>query len=122
WAARDEGLRGAMYPWQSGADGTETSQRLHLNPASGRWLPDATHLQRHVGLAVAYNIWQYYQATGDRWFAVNHGAEMFLEIARFFGSLAHYDHALDRYRLRGVVGPDEFHTRYPGADEPGIDD
>lgn len=122
WAARDAGLRGAMFPWQSGADGTETSQRLHLNPVSGHWVPDATHLQRHVGLAVAYNVWQYYQATGDRWFAVNHGAEMFLEIARFFGSLAAYDHALDRYRLRGVVGPDEFHTRYPGSDEPGIDD
>ena len=111
-----------MFPWQSGADGTETSQRLHLNPASGRWLPDATHLQRHVGLAVAYNIWQYYQATGDREFAVRHGSEMFLEIARFFGSLAEYDHALDRYRLRGVVGPDEFHTRYPDVAEPGIDD
>lgn len=122
WAARDAGLRGAMFPWQSGADGTETSQRLHLNPSSGRWLPDATYLQRHVGLAVAYNIWQYYQATGDRWFASHRGAEMFLEIARFFGSLACYDHALDRYRLRGVVGPDEFHTRYPGNAEPGIDD
>jgi trehalose 6-phosphate phosphatase len=122
WAAGDVGLRGAMYPWQSGADGTETSQRTHLNPISGRWLPDATYLQRHVGLAVAYNVWQYYQATGDRWFAVNHGAEMFLEIARFFGSLAKYDHALDRYRLCAVVGPDEFHTRYPGSDEPGIDD
>jgi len=122
WAARDAGARGAMYPWQSGADGTETSQRVHLNPASGRWLPDATHLQRHVGLAVAYNVWQYYQATGDREFLVRRGAEMFLEIARFWGSLAHYDHARDRYTVRGVVGPDEFHTRYPGAAEPGIDD
>jgi trehalose 6-phosphate phosphatase len=121
WAARDAGLRGAMYPWQSGSDGTETSQRLHLNPDSGRWLPDGTHLQRHVGLAVAYNIWQYYQATGDREFLVQRGAEMFLEIARFFGSLARYDHVLDRYVVRGVVGPDEFHTRYPGAAEPGID-
>jgi trehalose 6-phosphate phosphatase len=122
WAARDEGLRGAMYPWQSGADGGETSQQVHLNPASGRWLPDATHLQRHVGLAVAHNIWQYYQATGDREFLLQRGAEMFLEIARFWGSLAQYDHALDRYRVRGVVGPDEFHTRYPDAESPGIDD
>ncbi len=121
WAARGAGARGAMYPWQSGADGTETSQTMHLNPASGRWLPDATHLQRHVGLAVAYNVWQYYQATGDREFLVERGAEMFLEIARFWGSLAHYDHVLDRYAIRGVVGPDEFHTRYPGANEPGID-
>ena len=31
----------------------------------GRWLPDRPALQRHVGLAVAYNVWQYYQATGD---------------------------------------------------------
>ena len=122
WAALDAGRRGAMYPWQSGADGAETSQRMHLNPSSGRWLPDATHLQRHVGLAVAYNVWQYYQATGDREFLVRHGAEMFLEIARFFGSLAHYDHARDRYVIPGVIGPDEFHSRYPGADEPGIDD
>jgi trehalose 6-phosphate phosphatase len=121
WAARDLGLRGAMYPWQSGSDGTETSQRVHLNPESGHWVSDATHLQRHVGLAVAYNVWQYYQATGDREFLVQRGAEMLLEIARSFGSLARYDHALDRYAVRGVVGPDEFHTRYPGGAEPGID-
>lgn len=121
WAALDEGRRGAMYPWQSGADGTETSQRLHLNPASGHWNPDPTHLQRHVGLAVAYNIWQYYQATGDREFMMRRGAEMFLEIARFWGSISSYDHALDRYVVRRVIGPDEFHTRYPDSDEPGID-
>lgn len=122
WAAREVGARGAMYPWQSGADGTETSQLVHQNPASGRWLPDATHLQRHVGLAVAYNVWQYYQATGDREFLVQRGAEMFLEIAGFWGSMARYDHARDRYTVRGVVGPDEFHTRYPGAEREGIDD
>ena len=28
-----------MYPWQSGSDGREETQRLHLNPRSGRWLP-----------------------------------------------------------------------------------
>jgi trehalose/maltose hydrolase-like predicted phosphorylase len=121
WTALDEGARGAMYPWQSGADGTETSQRVHLNPASGHWNPDPTHLQRHVGLAVAYNIWQYYQATGDREFLIWRGSEMFLEIARYWGSVASYDHALDRFVVRGVIGPDEFHTRYPDAAEPGID-
>jgi trehalose 6-phosphate phosphatase len=35
-AARDAGFAGAMYPWQSGSDGSEDSQRLHLNPLSGR--------------------------------------------------------------------------------------
>ncbi|MCF8062189.1 MAG: glycoside hydrolase family 65 protein, partial [Deltaproteobacteria bacterium] len=36
---RQEGLRGAMFPWQSGSNGREQSQRLHLNPKSGRWIP-----------------------------------------------------------------------------------
>ena len=87
-AARAAGYAGAMYPWQSGSDGREETQRVHLNPLSGRWLPDTSHLQRHVGLAVAYNIWQYYQATGDLEFLADHGAETLLEIARFFAGLA----------------------------------
>lgn len=120
-AAHQAGYSGAMYPWQSGSDGREESQRLHLNPMSGRWIPDPTHLQRHIGLAVAYNIWTYYQATGDIETMAHYGAEMLLEIARFWASLATYDHGLDRYVIRKVVGPDEFHTGYPLSKEPGID-
>ncbi|MFI6848998.1 glycoside hydrolase family 65 protein [Kitasatospora sp. NPDC050467] len=121
-AAREAGLRGAMYPWQSASDGREESQRLHLNPLSGRWLPDHSHLQRHVGSAVAYNIWQYYQATGDLDFLAEAGAETLLEIARFWASAATYDPRRDRYSIRGVLGPDEYHDAYPWADGPGLDD
>ncbi len=120
-AAIDAGHVGAMYPWQSGSDGTEQSALVHLNPQSGRWLPDTTYLQRHVGIAVAYNVWQYYQATGDRDFLANQGAEIILEVARFFASMAAYDRELDRYVIRGVVGPDEFHTSYPDSPNAGID-
>ncbi|MEX0600821.1 MAG: hypothetical protein WD205_09280, partial [Rhodothermales bacterium] len=63
--AAEEGFDGAMYPWQSGSDGSEESQVLHLNPRSGRWVEDETNIQRHVNVAIAYNVWQYYQATGD---------------------------------------------------------
>jgi trehalose/maltose hydrolase-like predicted phosphorylase len=97
-------------------------QRLHLNPRSGRWTADTSHLQRHVGLAVAYSIWQYYQATGDREFLADHGAEVVLELARFFADLAEHDPTTGRFHIRGVMGPDEYSTRYPGAAEPGIDD
>ncbi|HJL18503.1 MAG TPA: trehalose-phosphatase [Sandaracinaceae bacterium LLY-WYZ-13_1] len=121
-AARRSGLEGAMYPWQSGSNGREESQDVHLNPESGRWIPDETHLQRHVNAAIAYNVWQYFQATRDREFLSFHGAEMVLEIARFWASLATFDRADERYHIRGVVGPDEFHTRYPDAEEPGLDD
>lgn len=120
-AAREAGFDGAMYPWQSGSDGREESQQLHLNPLSGRWLPDPTHRQRHVGIAIAYNVWQYYEVTSDRDFLAQHGTEMLLEIARFWASIATYDRTKDRYVICGVMGPDEFHSGYPGEPEDGID-
>ncbi len=120
-AAADEGYVGAMYPWQSGSDGREETQTLHLNPRSGRWLPDASHLQRHIGATVSYNVWHYWQVTGDEEFMRFWGAETMLEIARFWSSIAVYDHALDRYEIKGVMGPDEYHDGYPWADGPGLD-
>ncbi|GAA3785341.1 glycoside hydrolase family 65 protein [Streptomyces chiangmaiensis] len=121
-AARVIGKRGALYPWQSGSDGREESQEVHLNPRSGRWLPDHSRLQRHVGSAVAYNVWQYCEASGDAEFLYTKGAEMLLEIARFWADSATYDESLGRHRIRGVVGPDEYHDAYPGALAPGLDD
>ena len=47
--------------------------------------------------------------------------EMLLEIARFLASLAQYNPERDRYEIRGVVGPDEYHTAYPDSDRPGLD-
>lgn len=120
-AAVEAGHVGAMYPWQSSSDGTEQSALVHLNPQSGRWLPDTTYLQRHVGIAVAYDVWQYYECTGDLDFLAGYGAEIILEVARFFASTATYDRELDRYVIRGVVGPDEFHTSYPDSPDAGID-
>lgn len=121
-AARRAGLDGAMYPWQSGSDGREESQSRHLNPASGRWLPDHSRLQRHVGSAIAYNVWRHAEATGDEAFRCGRGGEMLLLIARFWASAAVWDPAWQRYRFRGVVGPDEYHDGYPDAPEPGVDD
>ncbi|MFI1523812.1 glycoside hydrolase family 65 protein [Kitasatospora cineracea] len=121
-AARAEGRRGAGYPWQSADDGREESARIHLNPLSGRWLPDHSHLQRHVGSAVAYNVWQYYQATGDRDFLAEAGAETLVEIARYWASAAEYAPSRQRWSIRGVLGPDEYHDAYPWADRPGLDD
>ena len=64
-AAAAAGYQGAMFPWQSGSDGQEETQELNLNPRSQRWVRDNSYLQRHVGSAVAYNVWQYFQVTHD---------------------------------------------------------
>ncbi|WP_411141991.1 glycoside hydrolase family 65 protein [Streptomyces sp. x-80] len=121
-SAREAGRAGAMYPWQSGSDGREEAPEVHLNPRSGRWLPDHSRLQHHVGSAIAYNVWQYCQASGDTEFLHTKGAEMVLEIARFWAAGSVWDPDLGRYRIRGVVGPDEYHDGYPSATEPGLDD
>ena len=121
WAAREAGYRGAMFPWQSGSNGREETDVMYFNPLSGEWIQDNTHLQRHVGAAVAYNVWQYYQATGDTEFLYSYGAELMFEIARFWASIAEWNQARGRYDIRGVMGPDEFHDRYPDRDAPGLD-
>jgi trehalose/maltose hydrolase-like predicted phosphorylase len=120
-AAQAAGLRGALYPWQSGSNGREESQIVHLNPRSGRWVPDETYIQRHVNAAIAYNIWQHSEVTRDGEFLHDAGAEMFLEIAKFWSSITTFNQALGRYEILGVVGPDEYHTRIPGREAPGLD-
>ncbi len=119
-AAKKEGYKGAMFPWQSGSNGREESQKIHLNPRSGRWIPDNSRLQRHVNVAIAYNIWQYYQVTNDLEFLTFFGAEMFLEIARFLADLTNYNQKEARYEIHNVMGPDEYHDSYPDSDEPGL--
>jgi beta-phosphoglucomutase family hydrolase len=119
-AARRAGYAGAMFPWQSGSNGEEVTQVHNVNPRSGRWMPDNSFLQRHVGSAVAYNVWQYFQVTRDLEFLEAHGAELILDIARFWSSAARFDERRGRYDIRGVIGPDEFHDAYPGATAPGL--
>jgi trehalose/maltose hydrolase-like predicted phosphorylase len=121
-AARAAGHRGAMYPWQSGSDGREETPTQFWNPRSHRWIADNSRRQRHVGLAVAYNVWQYFEVTGDMQFLASYGAEMLVEIARFFVDLAEHDPGGDRFHIRGVMGPDEFHDGYPDRPGRGVDD
>ena len=119
-AAREAGYEGAMYPWQAGSDGQEEAQVVHLNPLSGRWEPDLSRNQRHVNAAIFHTVWRYHQATNDLDFLRDCGAEMMLEIARFWSSIAHFNRERDRWEIHGVMGPDEFHEKYPGAAEGGL--
>jgi trehalose/maltose hydrolase-like predicted phosphorylase len=43
-----------------------------------------------------------------------------LEIARFWASIASFNPDRDRYEIHGVMGPDEFHEKYPDAAEGGL--
>jgi beta-phosphoglucomutase family hydrolase len=119
-AAAAAGYKGAMFPWQSGSDGQEETQALNLNPRSQRWVPDNSYLQRHVGSGIAHNVWQYFQVTHDIEFLHSYGAELILDIACFWSSIASFDDERGRYEIRGVMGPDEFHEGYPDSATPGL--
>jgi trehalose/maltose hydrolase-like predicted phosphorylase len=120
--AKEYGYEGAMFPWQSGSNGREETQVIHLNPLSGEWGPDQSSLQRHVSLAVAYNIWQYFHVTRDMAYMEEFGAEMLFEICRFWAGKCKLNRATGRYEIIKVMGPDEFHEKYKDAEDGGLKD
>jgi HAD superfamily hydrolase (TIGR01509 family) len=120
--ARENGFQGAMYPWQTADGGEEETQEIHYNPASQSWDPDLSRRQRHVSIAIFANVWRYVNWAKDERFLKDYGAEMLLEIARFWADIASFDPESGRYHIEGVMGPDEFHEKLPGADEPGVKD
>ncbi len=119
--AREYGYEGAMFPWQSGSGGREETQVVHLNPLSGEWGDDYSSLQRHVSLAIAYNLWNYHHATHDREFMKNYGIELFFDICKFWVSKSAKGND-GRYHIDKVMGPDEFHEKLPGSEEGGLTD
>lgn len=115
------GMVGALFPWQSGSSGRDESPTRSLSPVTGEWVDDYTGRQHHVNLALAYSVWRYWETTGDLSFLADWGAELLVETARFWAGLATYDPADDRYDIRGVLGPDEYHDGYPGRPGQGLD-
>ena len=107
--AKQNGYIGAMFPWQTADDGTEETQEVHYNPESKKWDEDLSRRQRHVSIAVFVNTWRYVSWTGDTTFLKDYGAEMMLDIARFWGGIAEYEESTGKYHIDGVMGPDEFH-------------
>ncbi len=120
--AKELGYQGAMYPWQSGSTGREETQIVHLNPLTGEWGDDHSSLQRHVSLAIAYNIWDYYWISNDQDFLNRFGLPMFFEICRFWAGKARQNPTTGRYEIDGVMGPDEFHEHMPGTTAGGLKD
>jgi trehalose/maltose hydrolase-like predicted phosphorylase len=120
--AKEYGYKGAMFPWQSGSDGREETQILHLNPISGEWGDDYSSLQRHISIAIAYNTWCYFQVTNDVTFMEEGGAEMFLEICRFWASKSEKDKSTSRFSISKVMGPDEFHEEHEKSPGGGLKD
>ncbi len=102
------GYRGALYAWESTDTGEETAPESVIG-FDGERVPILTgKLAHHVSSAVVHGVWKYWQATGDDAFMAETGAEIVLEVARFWASRIARD-AEGCGHIRHVVGPDEYH-------------
>lgn len=93
---KDVDCKGAFYPIAT-IDGTESCD-----------LWQHSNLQLHVGTAVSYGIWHYVKNTGDREFLYSKGAEMLIQICRFYATRGQWGQRSGEYGYFGVMGPDEF--------------
>jgi kojibiose phosphorylase len=107
--ARQAGYDGAMFAWESATDGREVTPR---------WVPDRDglaipilcgELEHHISADVAHAVWQYWEASGDDEFMQDFGAEIVLSTAQFWASRVEYNNERERYIIRHVIGPDEYH-------------
>lgn len=94
--AKDVDCDGACYPIAT-IDGTESCD-----------LWQHSNLQLHVGTAISYGIWHYVKNTGDKEFLHSKGAEMLIQISRFYATRGQWGQQSGKYGYFGVMGPDEF--------------
>ena len=102
------GWRGALYAWESADTGAEMTPDHVIGPDRKVVAVLCGKQEQHISADVAYAVWQYWQATGDEAFLLAAGAEILLEIGRFWSSRATLEADGQRH-IRGVIGPDEYH-------------
>ncbi|MDR1790691.1 MAG: glycoside hydrolase family 65 protein [Propionibacteriaceae bacterium] len=88
-------LAGALYPWRT-INGEEASAYFPAGTA-----------QYHISADVAYAVQQYVNATGDRGFLADGGAEILAETARMWADLGFWGDD-GSFHIHGVTGPDEY--------------
>ena len=96
--ARQNGFRGAMYPWEADELGRETTPHFAVQNARS---------EIHVNGDVALAQWQHFLATGDQSRLAREGYPVIRETADFWVSRASYDSADQRYHIRNVVSVSE---------------
>lgn len=105
--AATSGYKGAMFPWEAADTGAEVTPAFMLS--GGERVPVLTGVEEHhITADVAFAVLEYARATGDRQFMLDYGAEIVLDVARFWASRAEPGDG-GGYHIRRVIGPDEYH-------------
>lgn len=89
--------RGALYPWRM-IDGDECSAHYPSGSA-----------QYHINAAIAFAIRLYVEASDDRGFLAEGGAEILIETARIWLQIGHFNARRGgAFCINDVTGPDEY--------------
>lgn len=102
------GYRGAFYAWESADSGEDVTPVFVVAPDGQVTRLLTGEQEQHISADVAFGVWNYWRATGDDRFLLDAGADILIETARFWTSRAEREND-DRYHIRGVIGPDEYH-------------
>lgn len=96
--ARRNGFRGAMFPWEAGPDGQESTPLFAFQNASS---------ENHVNGDIALAAWQYWLATGDRAWLEHDCWPILRDTADFWTSRVTFDSKRGQYVIGHVVAVNE---------------
>ncbi|MBN1141627.1 MAG: glycoside hydrolase family 65 protein [Deltaproteobacteria bacterium] len=97
--AREVNQKGALFPWRT-INGEEASAYYAAGTA-----------QYHINADIVFAVRKYVEATGDRSFLYNEGAEILVETARLWLDLGFYSRNKEgKFCIHGVTGPDEYNA------------
>ncbi|MDH4057709.1 MAG: glycoside hydrolase family 65 protein [Cyclobacteriaceae bacterium] len=91
------GYKGAMFPWESSADGTEDTPVWALTGP----------FQHHISGCIAWAFWKYYQVTQDNIFLAERAYPVLKEVADFWASRVERK-GPGRYEINNVIGANEW--------------
>lgn len=109
--AKENGYKGAMFPWESAwlDDGETCPLYMDVDIVTGKPIKVWSGIiEQHISADVAFGAWQYGVITGDTDFMEKYGYELIMDTAIFWSSrLEPGEDGL--YHINDVVGPDEYH-------------
>lgn len=95
--AFSHGYKGAMFPWESSADGTEDTPVWALTGP----------FQHHITGCIGWAFWKYYQVTKDKTFLAERAYPMLKEVADFWASRVERK-GPGQYEINNVIGANEW--------------
>ncbi|MFM8911914.1 MAG: glycosyl hydrolase family 95 catalytic domain-containing protein [Flammeovirgaceae bacterium] len=95
--AFSHGYKGAMFPWESSAEGTEDTPVWALTGP----------FQQHITSCVGWAFWKYYQVTKDKQWLRERGYPMLKEVADFWTSRVERK-GPGKFEINNVIGANEW--------------